>query len=275
MPIENRTTPELIKGFKHCHEYLKKHRFCAKLLRCDNKVSKELITHIEAEQLMYQLASPGDHQTNPAERAIETFKNHFITIISGTDPDFPLNCWDLLVPQAVITMNLLPPSWINPAISTYTQISGNCNFNDTPLALTGCKVVIHNRATERSFWADHGTQGFYIGPANHHCRNYQCYIPGTKSIYISNTAEFFPHHTPLPATSSSDKIVLVLQDFLGLLQHQSPPTPFPNYGTDLHQCIRHLDTHLSPTATKSKPANSMASPLSITTPRVLHSNSQR
>ena len=109
VPIKNRTTPELIKGFKHCHKYLKKRRFRAKLLRLDNEVSKDLIAHIEAEQLMCQLASIGDHQTNPAECAIQTFKSHFNAIISGTDSEFPSNCWGLLISQAVITLNLLRP----------------------------------------------------------------------------------------------------------------------------------------------------------------------
>ena len=65
VPIKSRSTPELIKGFKHCHGYLEKRRFHAKLLCLDNEVSKDLIAHIEAKQLVYQLASPGDHRTNP------------------------------------------------------------------------------------------------------------------------------------------------------------------------------------------------------------------
>ena len=145
---------------------------------------------------MDQLASPGDHRTNPADRAIQTFKNHFIAIISGTNPEFPSNCWDLLVPQAIITLNLLRPSRINPAILAYAQVNGNFNFNDTPLVPAECKVVIYHRATEHPSWADHNTQGFHIGPANHHYHNYQCYIPRTKSIRMSNTVEFFPHHPP-------------------------------------------------------------------------------
>ena len=134
VPIKNRSTLELIKGFKHYHDYLRKHSFCATLLCLDNKVSKDLIAHVEVEQLVYRLASPGDH-TNPAKHAIQTFKNHFIAIISGTDPEFLSNCWDLLVPQAVITLNLLQSLQINPAISAYAQVNRNINFNDTPLVL--------------------------------------------------------------------------------------------------------------------------------------------
>ena len=49
VPIKNRSTPELLKGFKHCHEYLKRRRFRAELLRLDN----ELIARIETQQLQY------------------------------------------------------------------------------------------------------------------------------------------------------------------------------------------------------------------------------
>ena len=162
---------------------------------------------------------------------------------------------------------------MNPVISVYAQINGNFNFNATLLAPAGCKVVIHGRTTERPSWAAHGTQRLYIEPANHHYRNYQCYIPGTKPICVSNTVEFFPRHTPLLATSSTDKIVLVLQDLLELLQHPSPPTPFPTYSTDLHQCVQRLDTHLSPTSIPS--TTKMTSPVQIPTPRVLRSTSHR
>jgi hypothetical protein len=54
------------------------------------------------------------------------------------------------------------PSRINPAISAYTQVKGTFDFNKTPLAPAGCKVIVHNRRMERSSWADRGTDGFFI-----------------------------------------------------------------------------------------------------------------
>lgn len=53
------------------------------------KFSDLFTEHLELADLTYQLASPGDHRTNPAEQAIQTSKNHFIAILSGTDEDFP------------------------------------------------------------------------------------------------------------------------------------------------------------------------------------------
>ena len=151
--------------FQQCHDYLKQHWFKAKLLCPDNEDSEELIIHIKAKQLKYQLASPGDPRSKPAAGAIQTFKNCFITILSGANHAFPPNCWDLLqVSQAVLMLNLLRPSRINPAISAYVEINGIFNFNDTPLVPTGCRIVTWcNHTTECPSWVDRSTDGFYIG----------------------------------------------------------------------------------------------------------------
>eukprot|EP00804_Cyclotella_cryptica_P010878 CCRYP_008802-RA/>CCRYP_008802-RA protein AED:0.43 eAED:0.43 QI:0/-1/0/1/-1/1/1/0/164 len=41
---------------------------------------------------------PNVHRTNAAERAIQTFKAHFLSILTGIDPSFPNYLWDKLLP---------------------------------------------------------------------------------------------------------------------------------------------------------------------------------
>jgi hypothetical protein len=41
-----------------------------------------------------QLVPPDTHCRNLAERAIQTFKSHFIAILAGVDPSFPMSLWD-------------------------------------------------------------------------------------------------------------------------------------------------------------------------------------
>lgn len=104
--IVSRKSRVLVEAFKTCYEELKSKNLTARLLRLDNKISKDLTAAIEAKNLDYQLVSPGDHRLNHKKRAIQRFKNHFIAILSGADPEFPKNCWDLLLPQTVITLNM-------------------------------------------------------------------------------------------------------------------------------------------------------------------------
>jgi hypothetical protein len=103
IPIHSRKTPELIRAFKECYNKLSDHGLTARLLKLNNEVSKDLIKVITDTGLKYQLVSPGDHRPNPAERAIQAFKSHFIATRSGTDRTFPQDCWDLLVPLALVS----------------------------------------------------------------------------------------------------------------------------------------------------------------------------
>jgi hypothetical protein len=54
------------------------------------------------------------HHHNAAERAIRTFKNHFVAILCGADVKFPLHLWDRLLPQATASLNLLRNLRLNP-----------------------------------------------------------------------------------------------------------------------------------------------------------------
>lgn len=164
------------------------------------------------EHLDYQIASPGDHRLNHAERAIQTFKSKFLSFHEGADPSFPKNCWDLAIPQTVLAMNLLRPSKYNPLISAYTQLHGEFDFNRTPLAPIGCKVIVHDCRNERESWDNHGSHGYYINRAPHHYRNYTCYMRDTKKNQTSNTVEFFPTHCALPQVTPMDRLTMILQD---------------------------------------------------------------
>ena len=78
------------------------------------------------------------HRRNRAERAIRTFKDHCLAILAGVDPKFPAYLWDLLLPQAEHTLNLLWKSHINPRISAWELFHGPLDFDKTPLAPIGC-----------------------------------------------------------------------------------------------------------------------------------------
>ena len=54
-----------------------------------------------------QLVLPDNHRRNLAERAIQTFKCHFKAVLAGVDDSFPMRLWDNLLPQTVLTLNLL------------------------------------------------------------------------------------------------------------------------------------------------------------------------
>ena len=48
-----------------------------------------------------------------------------------------------LLPQALITLNLLHPSRLHPKLPAYAHINGAFDFNCTPLASPGMKILVH------------------------------------------------------------------------------------------------------------------------------------
>ena len=140
--------------------------------------------------IVFQLVPPHLHQANAAERAIRTWKNHFISILCGLDPLFPLQLWDKLIDQVNLTLNLLRPSILNPKMAAEAMLKGPFDFNRTPIAPLGTKCLVHEKPAVRGTWDPHGLDGWYVGPTIDHYRCYTVYIPSTKGTRHSETVEF-------------------------------------------------------------------------------------
>ena len=100
----------------------------------DNEVSEDLKKYFEDSDIQFQLVPPHMHRSNAAERAVRTFKNHFIAALCTVDPLFPFYLWDRLLPHVTMTLNMLRRSRSNPGLSAYEQVDGIQNFERTPLA---------------------------------------------------------------------------------------------------------------------------------------------
>ena len=93
----------------------------------------------------FQLVPPHMHRRNAAERAIHTFKAHFISILAGVSTSYPQNLWDLLLPQTELTLNLLRPSTVDPSKSAWDIYAGPFNYDANPLGPLGIDVFIHSK----------------------------------------------------------------------------------------------------------------------------------
>jgi hypothetical protein len=138
----------------------------------------------------FQLVPPDMHCRNRAEQAIRTFKDHFLVILSGINAAFPPYLWDLLLPQAKLTLNLLRQSTLNPRISAWEFFQGPFDLNKTPLGQVGCRVLVHAKPATRCSWDFCAKNGFYIGPAMDSYRCFKLVNSDTKSQVISDTVEF-------------------------------------------------------------------------------------
>ncbi|KAL7481456.1 hypothetical protein ACHAW6_007141 [Cyclotella cf. meneghiniana] len=83
------------------------------------------------------------YRRNAAKRAIQTFKVHFIAVLAGISDNFPIHQWDELLPQTIVTLNLLRQANLVPNISAYAYHSSSFDYNRMPLAPMGCAVQFH------------------------------------------------------------------------------------------------------------------------------------
>jgi hypothetical protein len=237
-PMKNRTSHEHLAAYRRVYTTLKSSGLAPQLQKIDNEASRLLLDFLHSENVEYQLAPPHNHRTNAAERAIRTFKNHFIAGLCSTDPTFPLHLWDRLLPQATLTLNLLRTSRINPRLSAQAQIYGLFDFNKTPLAPPGIRVLVHEKPANRGTWSPHATPGWYIGPAMHHYRCFRIWITETSAERVADTLSWFPTKVLMPTASSTDSVIAAARDLIHALQNPSPASALaPNHHAALQQLI--------------------------------------
>ncbi len=169
----------------------------------DNEVSAELKAEI-IKNCTIQLVPPDNHRRNLAERAIQAFKNHFKAILAGVDNSFPMQLRDKLLPQTVLTLNLLRQLNVAPTVLAYQYVHGNFDYNKIPLAPMGCAVQLYESINRRRTWADNLTYRWYLGTSNKHYRCHIIYIKKTRSERISDKVFFKHRYITQPTLTQAD-----------------------------------------------------------------------
>jgi hypothetical protein len=241
IPIKNRTAGEITNGWKQLNQQFAQAGLQPNTYVLDNEVSNELTTAMTKSSVNYQLVPPHIHRANLAERAIQTFKNHFKATLATVDPDFPVAQWDRLIEQSIITLNLLRATRVNPRLSAQAYLFGEFDFNKTPLAPPGTKIISHNKPHARASWDPNGDEGWYIGPALKHYRCVNCYYPCTGSTRVTDTVVFFPKHVKFPAVGINDFLKQAAQDIVSILTKPPPSTvPSLTAGDDTNNALLQL-----------------------------------
>jgi hypothetical protein len=230
-PLQNCPGLSIVTAYTNLLDRLKKSGLKPKLQKLDNEASQALRNYMVEQDIDFQLTPPHFHRRNAAERAIRTYKNHLIAGLATTDPAFPLRMWCRLLRQSEITPNLLRPSHINPKLSAYAQIEGHFDFNCTPLAPPGTRIIAHEKPGQRNTWDAHGVDGWYFGPAMLHYRCWEIYIISTNAERICDTVAFFPTKVSVPHLLLTYAAMHAAKDLAHALLNPAPATPFTTLST--------------------------------------------
>jgi hypothetical protein len=204
--IKDCTAPELLKAFQFMEQELVARGLEPRLMKLDNEASKLLKDYMYQQDITFQLVPPYSHILNSAEQAIRSFKYHLIAGLCSTDKSSPMHLWDRILPQAVMALNMLRTSRINPKLLAATHIFGQYDFNRATMAPPETRIIARETPGRRRPWAPNGQDGWYIGPTLEYYRCYTVYIMKTRSNRTLDTVEFFPHKLTLPFPSSQDNV---------------------------------------------------------------------
>ncbi len=105
--MPSRTDASMVTAFTEVITILKTKGYHPALNVMDNECSAAVKKYIKYEKISIQLVPPHNHQVNAAERAITTFKEHFIAALATVDMHCPLQLWDEFLPQVELTLNML------------------------------------------------------------------------------------------------------------------------------------------------------------------------
>jgi hypothetical protein len=196
--------------------------------------------------MKYHLVTPHDHRQNIAEKAIQVFKAHYISIQCSADKEFPLHLWDILLRQAEHTLNMLRMSRMTPSVSAYTYLWGKHNYNSNSFAPLRCKVEAHVTPGNQETWAPHTASGFYAGNAWEHYRCHKIYICDTKHTRTCLTAFFKHKYLTMPTIIPANALICTADDLtdtiLGLI-----PDPHMHAG-----CSQSAHGHFQATGMRSQ-----------------------
>jgi hypothetical protein len=262
--LPDRPSPHLCAAYAATHTFFRNlgHQLEVQIL--DNETSESLFTYFDSQHIAYLPVPPNQKRANAAERSIQTFRRHFLSLLATTHPSFPINHWPTLLPQAELTLNLQRPYADLPSISAYNGIyRAPYGFLSHPIAPCGTLIVLHN--TRRETWHNFGLIDFYLGPALKHYRSYNCLVSDSDSYRVCDNIILYPAPLVLPGASRFDQL-LALTERLTLAAESHTPHD------QLSLCVGSLNNVLRDDAnTQTTPAVRLQLPTSIQPPAAIPS----
>ena len=217
-PLPSRSAAHILAAYQRSHKFFAARGVTPRYVRLDNEASTSLKEWLGIMDVALELVPPHSHRRNRAERAIRTFKNHFVAILCNTAPDFPMAAWDELLPHTELTLNLMRSSRVSRLISAWAQLHGTFDYNRHPLAVPGTAVIAHEMPDQRDSWGPHGKPAFYLGTAMEHYRCHRVWIPSLSSVRVVSTVAWYPEPYYMPGASLLEMLTAAVTDLTAIVQ---------------------------------------------------------
>ncbi len=163
-------------------------------INIDNEIDNDARAYFASHGIKINNVAPYNHRANPAERAIGTFKDHFIAILSGRDPTCPLNYWNEAIFHAEVTLNLMRPG--PNGKSAYEAYWGKpYDLDAYPMVPWGTRCESYIPKSLRTTFGQRSQPAFYVGVAYNNYRSHRLIsVDQNKktTVYVRQQVVFHP-----------------------------------------------------------------------------------
>ena len=121
-PLKTRQAAELTKAYTTIYQRLKLSGNAPTTFVLDNESSNMLLDAFKKNNVKFQKVPPHQKRRNAAERAIQTWKTHFLAGLVLIPPGFPIGEWDRLIMQGELNLILLRNARANPKLSAWAYL---------------------------------------------------------------------------------------------------------------------------------------------------------
>ena len=171
--LKIRRKEELLQAYQEVYSFCEIRGFKSKLHTMDNETSKYVEDFIASQNTQQQHTPPELHRTNPAERALQTYKSCVKSTMASLPPTFPITYWCRLLPQIYFRVNIVRKCRQNPLLSAWAAMEGEFHFDATPIAPPGSEMLMHQNPKQRRTFGFNAKKAWYIAPCFQHYRTFK------------------------------------------------------------------------------------------------------
>lgn len=265
--MKNGTGPEMVRAFESAVEHFRSKRKKVSETVLDNKCPQTLLDAFKRLGIKHQLIAPHVKRNNHAERAIQTFKNAFISAAVTAGPTFTMRRHAREVTAHIeIVLNVLRPCGTDKTKCAYEELHGEpYDFNSYPLLPIGTPVTVYDppRTGQRGPWSVHGQLGRYVGPAPDHYRCWKICMDSTNKIRVTSTLDCHPKDILMRGASHAELVTGALTELTTVLRGANEKDLA---GLDLTERHKHDLRQLHAVLTKRSPVTKAESDTERDTP---------
>ena len=120
--LKIRRKEELLRAYQEVYSFCENIGFKPKIHKMDNETPKDVEDFIASQNTQQQYTRPDFHRTNPAERALQTYKSCVKSTMASLPPTFPIVYWWRFLSQIDFSVKIVRKCRQNPLLSAWAAM---------------------------------------------------------------------------------------------------------------------------------------------------------